>query len=369
MGRRPGLLLATLALLASAAAGSRVAEQELEQAVRARGLDPAEIVFPGRLTEEMRAWAHRQVEGVPGEERRLGVLLNALLDRDGKGLQYAVHANGTAEEVFATGRANCLAFTNLFVAMGREIGADVYYLQIRRRPSFDQEGDLVVVWEHVTAGYGPPNRRLALEFDIGPPVESAQSEELSDLTALAMYYSNRGAGELLAGSAEKAREWLDVAVRLDPAWSQAWLNLGVARRRSGDLAGAEEAYREAIEADARNYQAYHNLVGLLRLQGEGVAAREVLRLLDRRDNRDPFIYLSLGDESLAARRLREAERYYQRAHRLAPTEGETRAALGLLAFHQGRPRRALRWWERSRPAEGEPRGPRARQLAALLGVD
>ena len=226
----------------------------------------------------------------------------------------------------------------------------------------------MVVWEHVTAGYGPPGRRLALEFDIGPPIASVDSRVLPDLSALAMFYSNRGAERLLAGAPSQGLPLLETAVRLDPGWSQAWLNLGVARRRTGDLSGAEAAYRAAIEADPSNYQAYHNLAGLLRLAGEGGAAREILRLLDRRDNRDPFIYLSLGDVSLDGGRLREADRFYSRAHRLAPDEGETRAARGLLAVARQRDKRARAWLDRALQSPERSRGRRVQRLAEQLGV-
>jgi len=36
-------------------------------------------------------------------------------------------------------------------------------------------------------------------------------------------------------------------------------------------------------------------LSLYRIQGKQNPAREILRLLDRRDNRNPFIYLQLGD--------------------------------------------------------------------------
>ena len=204
-----------------------------------------------------------------------------------------------------------------------------------------------------------------LEFSLGPSLEGLGNRRLSDLTALAMYYSNRGAQALLEGSVEAAVPWLETAVRLDPDWTGGWLNLGVARRRAGKPLAAERAYRAAIDADPRNYQAFHNLAALLRLRGEGQSASEILRLLDRRENRDPFIYLSLGDDSLESGRLEEARRYYRRALWLAPEDSEPRAAMGLLALAEGHPKRARRWLDRAlRDGDGTTRTLR---LAERLG--
>ncbi len=312
----------------------------------------------------MRAWLAGRVDPKLPPEARIRALLKALVSEEGLGLRYTSGFTGTASEVFASGEANCLSFTHLFVGMGRELGLDVYYLEVERPPHIDQEGDLVVLWEHVTAGYGPAATRLVLEFAAGPRLAASATRRLSERTALAMHYSNRGAETLLAGRLDEARGWLEVAVVLDPGWSHAWLNLGVARRRGGDPEGAEAAYRRAIAADSGNLEAYHNLALLLRLRGQRDASREILKLLDRRDNRDPYIFLALGDESLDAGRPQDAKRFYRRAYALDSRAAATIASLGLAALAEGRRDRALRWLERA--ARREPEHPRVERLRRKL---
>ncbi len=353
------LVAAGLALVAA-----RPAAGDLDRQIRDRGLDPAAVVRPDRLTDEMRTWLAGQVDRELAPTARIRALLRALVGEEGLGLRYSSGFTGTAADVFASGEANCLSFTHLFVGMGRELGLDVYYLEVERPPLIDQEGDLVVLWEHVTAGYGAPGERLVLEFAPGPRLATSVTHRLADLTALAMHYSNRGAETLLAGRLAEARELLEVAAVLDPGWSHAWLNLGVARRRGGDLAGAEEAYRKAIAADAGNLEAYHNLALVLRMRGERDASREILGLLDRRDNRDPYIFLALGDESLDAGRARDARRFYRRAYLLDSRSPAAIASLGLAALAEERRDRARRWLERA--ARRDPDHPRVERLRRQL---
>jgi len=363
-GARWCLLGVALAAASVAASARPAAADELDELIAARGVDPSAILRPMALDAEMRAWlAGRVPEGRP--EERLRRLLEVLVDPEGFGLGYASDRTRTAREVFDDRKANCLSFTHIFVALARELGLDAYYVEARRSPRFEQEGDLVVVWEHVTAAFGPPGNRLVLEFDQAPSAEPTASRRLSDLTAVAIHYSNHGAELLRAGEREAAREWLDTAVTLDPQWSPAWLNLGVVRRRSGDLAGAESAYRRAIEADPSSLQPYFNLAALVRASGDRDAARDLLVVLDRQNSRDPFIPLALGDESLAEGRLEEARRFLRRSVRLAPHAAEPSAALGLLALARGERRQAERALERA-GRRSDP-GPRYNRLSAALG--
>lgn len=334
--------------------GTRVDDQAIVwQELRARGVDPESLVLPYELTDEMKEWVRAHVRPRANEEDRLDELLAAMVGRNGLGIGYRRDYTGTATDVFESRQANCLSFTNLFVGLAREVGIDAYYLTIRRRPSYDKAGDLVVRWEHVTAGWGSGGKRKVLEFSLLPIEEFVGERRISDLTALAMFYSNRGAELLLAGEIEQSLEWLEIAVVLDPTWSHSWLNLGVVRRRQGDLAGAERAYRRGIEENPDHLQLYGNLALLLQLRGEEDSAGELLRLLDRRSNRNPFAYLALGDVALREERLDEAKRFYRRALQLNREDAESQAAMGLWELAAERPDRARDWLERAEKIDPE----------------
>ncbi len=334
-------------LLTMPLAAEPPASETLEAAVRERGLDPEQLIWPWHLGANARDWLSRQAVGRRPTER-LRVVFHQLLADGGRGLEYDASATGTADQVFASGRANCLGFSLLFVGLARELGVPAVFFRAQQGTGYGREGDLILVSEHVTAGYEADGEMLVVEFTLAPAVETTRMGAISDLTAMGLYYSNRGAEALRDGDAGEAVRWLEVAVRLDAHEASAWTNLGVARRRLNELETAESAYRRAIDIDPSHLPAYLNLSGLLRLRGDGDAAREIVRLLDRGDNRNPYAYLALGDASLEEGRLEDARRYYRRAVRLTRHAAEPRAAMGLWALTKGDEDGARRWLRRAR---------------------
>jgi Flp pilus assembly protein TadD len=339
--------LAICCLLAQPLAAAPPDRAALEAVVREHGLDPDLLIWPWELGPNLRDWLSRQAVGRRPAER-LQVAFHQLLAAGGRGLEYDADVTGTADEVFASGRANCLGFTLLFVGMARQLEVDAGFFRIDRAQSYRREGDLIYISEHITAGYEADGEQRLVEFTQAPELDYRRALEIADLSAMALFYSNRGAEALRDGKAGEAVRWLEVAVRLDEAEASAWTNLGVARRRLGELEAAETVYRRAIDLDPGHLAAYMNLSGVLRLRGESDAAREIVRLLDRGDNRNPYAYLVLGDASLDEGRLDEAKRYYRRAVRLGRHDAEPRAAMGLWALSNGDESNARRWLRRAR---------------------
>lgn len=368
-----GRAFAGALLLASAAALAACASQGLgsgsvdrtRREIRERGLDPAAVVVPFETDDEMRRWARERVPRRGGrDEEQLQQLLLALLDRDGRELVYDRNHSATAKEVWREGVANCLSFTHLFVGLARDLGLPVYYLRVADSPHYEREGELVVASEHVVAAWGPPDRRMALDFSREPAGEYHKTMVISDLTAVALYYSNLGAGRIRASRIDEALAVLDVATRIDPELADGWINRGVALRAAGRDGEAEAAFRRALEANPAMVSAYNNLASLLRQTGRDEEARRLLEVTDRRSNRDPFSYLALGDLALAEGRHEEAERFYRRALRLHPGRAEPMAALGRCALAAGDRRAAERWLRDAERAD--PDAPRVVELARQL---
>ena len=369
--RRGALLLATVPLLAgtllagcsaTAPAGLNTA---LTDTVSERGLNPKEVLVPFQLSPEMEVWAREAVPGGIPKDQKVDRLLDALLHLEGLNLQYRADYTGTAQEVFERRTANCLSFTHLFVAMARSLGLDAYFLKIDEIQSFAQEGELVIHAGHITAAAGPPSAPRILEFSEVRDAGYKRVTRISDLRAISLFYSNRGAEYLRQNRVEEAVWWLERAVVLDPEEPDSWVNLGVARRWSGNDELAEASYRRALEIDPETLSAYHNLASLYRRQGKEEAVEALLALTDRRDNRNPFTYLELGDLSLNQGDLEAAERFYRRALRLDRELAGAHAALGLVAVDDGRPRYAKRLLEKARRID--PGDPRVQRLGISLG--
>ncbi len=355
--------------LACAGAGLHSLDRaDLAKLLRARGLDSATVVLPYELTPEMKEWVHANVPQAGPPEDRLKLLLKALLDPKRLNLTYEAHFTGTATEAFARHHANCLAFTNLFVGMAREIGVAVFYLDVDDIQKFEKEGDLVVVSGHISAGYGNGRETKILDFSAAPIVAYRSIRQISDQTAVALYYSNRGGELLRQGRDEEALTWLRTAVVLDPDLARAWINLGVARRRNRDLPGAEAAYRKALELDPEAVSAYQNLASLLRVRGGAGAndeADQLLALTEKVGSRNPYNFLNLGDLALAHGRLDEAHRFYKKALHLYAQNAEPYAAMGIWARAAGNPREAKKWLKKAVALDAA--NSRVRILAAQLG--
>ncbi len=342
-------------------------DDEISRLLMSRGLDPRDVVRPWGLTQEMAAWAWETIAKAPGGVSRLEALQRRLLDPEEMGVLYEWGYTGTATEVFSTRRANCLAFTNLFVGMARDVGMPVYFVAVHDVESFRRSEDLVVISDHIAVGFGPFSDRVIFDFSETPQDDYRVFQKISDLTAVAMFHSNRGAEALQFGMPEAAVEWLETAVKIDPDLASSWVNLGVARRRLDDLAGAEEAYRRALVVNPRVFPAYGNLATLLRLQDRDEEARGYEEILASSPSRNPFTYVSLGDVSLAAGRLDEADKLYRKAARLDAESAEAWAALGLLDLRRNDERAARRMLEKAQKIG--PEHPRTRRLRAALAKD
>jgi Flp pilus assembly protein TadD len=358
--------LSGAALLAAAGCGSvhSGAPADAARLLRSRGIDPETLVIPHAITAEMQAWVHAQVPAETPADERLGRLLSALVDPSGLKLEYEGRHTSTAAEAFKSRRANCLAFTSLFVGLAREIGIPVVYLDVDDIEKFEKEGDLVVVSGHVSAGYNTGSEMKILDFSAAPTAHYRKVHPISDLTATALFYSNRGAEALRSSRNEEAMDWLRKSVAIDPELGRAWINYGVGLRRAGDEAGAEKAYRTALEVEPTAVSAYQNLASLLRNHGQDKEAADLLALSDRLGTRNPFIYLALGDLSLAHGRLEEARRFYRKSIRLYRGSAEPYAAMGLLSLASGDSGDAQKWLRKAVAIDQE--NQRVRQLAGRL---
>lgn len=361
-------VLAVVALLtgvSAASAANSVTDQDPQAAQPSAPSSIEEAAAPFEINAQIRDWAREKVGRRGSREQRLVRLLDALVSDPGLDITYTAGYTGTAEEVFETREANCLAFTHLFVGLARELGIDVEYLRVHDVQTVERHGIFVVVSGHISAGYNTGPEYRVLDFSDLPIDEYRHVEPMRDHSVVALHHINRGAELMLEGRWEEAEPWLDLGVQLDPELPEAWVNLGVYRRHQGRLEDAEAAYRRAIEIAPEFPASYQNLAALLMPQPH--RRDEALALLDlatQNKTRNPYLFLTLGDLARSQGRPDVAGDYYKRALALAPDEAEVLAALGLWADEVDKPRKARRFLRKAKKAD--PEHPRVRALESRL---
>ena len=285
--------------------------------------------------------------GSPGSgPRRNGcsACSSELFDETAFPFRYNGRETYTAMEAFQRREGNCLSFTNLFVAMGRSLGFQVTTALVRRAQATEKEGDLIIVNDHVVAAlaYGP--NWFYFDFDRRPHERPMAVQPLDDLWITALYLNNRGADELRAAHPDIALRYFDWATKLAPTFAPAWGNVGVARRRTGDINGAFAAYSHALTIAPEDSTILGNLASLYRATGREHEAELALKAINVA-NATPHTLIVRGDLELAQGHVRAAFRLYKRAPSLAPRLADPWVALA----------RAELARSRRSPGDGRPR--------------
>lgn len=318
----------------------------LREALEARGLDPATVVDPLGVTPEMAEWARAVTRGNCSQLARLHRLQVALFDPGQFPFEYDRSLNLTAAEAFHQRRGNCLAFTVLFVALGRSVGVPVQLYRAERVLRVAREEDLVVLNRHVVAGLPLAAAIKVFDFQVDSEIAYGHFEPLPDRSASAMYHTNIGVRLLRDGDLDPARRHLEIATLLDPALASAWVNLGVARRRGGDVEGAMSAYAQALVAEPGNASALTNIASIHRAAGREGEARAALAAAAQ-EGSTAFSLVSLADIQLARGELDDARRSLLRARRSGGAFPEVYEGLARWAELDGRLDKAQEFRQRA----------------------
>jgi Flp pilus assembly protein TadD len=288
--------------------------------VRRVGLSPDELVNPLAYTEEMKLEAESAAgdTGLPAE--RLRRLQNYLFQRS-EGFNYETFGTATAIEAFETRSGNCVAFTNLFIAMSRSLGIPAVPALVQTGGgSTETDGDLTLVKNHIVALLDEGGRASIYDFFRLRNSPVAGIQPIDDLWMAAIYQNNKGVQALRDGDTFGAMTLFESAVKLAPSYAAGYGNLGVTRRRTGDPYGALDTYLVALQIDRHNTAIRTNLTGLL----QDLAPET------------PDDEMQAGDRALAQGELKRARKHYRRARKLRPERHESLVALARVELLRGR---------------------------------
>ncbi|MBD3869459.1 MAG: tetratricopeptide repeat protein [Acidobacteria bacterium] len=316
------LLLLLLAVLGTGCASSRIAGvaaptterwKEVVAGVPGVSVSPD---YPLDVTPEMVQLA-REAAGSGTPAQQLQALQDYLFDPDLFPFEYERGGTYTAIEAFDRKRGNCVAFTMLFIALGRSAGVNVQPALLNTVHEREREGELIVVNNHVVAVY--KKAKGVLMYDFARSRESAPvgMRLLNDRWITAIYLNNLGVDDLLAGRLERARERLEMAAAMAGDFAMAFNNLGVVYRRLGDHGKALNAYVLALNGWGATPKSLNNMVLLYQMES-GYGPDDALPLADEVGSGEPVPELMrLGSGWMARGRPQRAMEFYNRAIRLS----------------------------------------------------
>jgi Flp pilus assembly protein TadD len=299
------------------------------------------------VSAEMRAFLDAHVTGATGRVLRLRQLAASIVSSDSFGLEYD-ETTRTAAETFRTRRGNCLSFSNMFVAMAREVGLTVHYQEVETPPDWSFRDEAFVLNRHVNVlvDLGREGEHV-VDFNMDDFRSSYDRHTISDDRALAHHFNNLAVERMQAGDDASALRYFRRAAEHDPLFSPAWTNLGILYLRHGHPEHAEAAYLQALRVDKWDLTAMSNLASLYERQGDHARAAECKeRVIDHR-RRNPYYRLQLAREAFLAEDYDAAIDHLEYAIRTKKNEDQLYYLLGLSYTKKGDERTARRWLSRA----------------------
>jgi tetratricopeptide (TPR) repeat protein len=202
--------------------------------------------------------------------KRLDALIEVLVQRIRYDTAQDKYGAKTARETFETGTANCLSFSNVFVATARYVGLKAGFLEVPVPLNWAWSGEVLFFTLHIGAYvdinernqiqlssvgghevlvWGGSRRYLVAPYELGlynPDIDPHAVRTIPDRRAFAEYYNNIGAMHLAMAENETAFRYFVKALKTYPDLNFAWSNLGVLYGRNGQADAAEAAYLQGL---------------------------------------------------------------------------------------------------------------------------
>ncbi|MGD8347146.1 MAG: tetratricopeptide repeat protein [Lysobacterales bacterium] len=308
-----------------AAIGERSAQDVLERSPLA-GLSP-DVDFSNfdllEMSPEMIEFAERAVGSSNARSERLRRLAFAIMRSGDFSLDYE-DTTGTAVETFESRRGNCMAFTNMFVAMARYLDIDARYQEVDVPPTWSMSGDSFLYSQHINVHVDlKQGRWREVDFNIYDFDHELETRIIPDSRARAHYFNNIGAERMLADETGPAYGFFRQSLREDEEFASAWINMGILHRREGLNDLAEAAFLEALRvggADTLDMTRYTGDIGWMSSRQSDTDLIAMSNLAN--------LYEEMGYTDLAAQ-------YFERVHAHRMKNPYYRYQVAESAFEEG----------------------------------
>jgi Flp pilus assembly protein TadD len=307
-------------------------------------LDDVDVLV---LNQEMLTFLDKHVNRKHQRTLKLHDLLYAIITEGSFGLEYD-EITRTAQETFQARLGNCLSFTNMFVAMAREVGIEVTYQEVEIPPDWSLEGDTYVLNRHVNVyiDLGPGGTKV-VDFNIDDFRSSYDRQLISDERALAHFYSNIGVEYMQKHEALEALSYFRKAVASDHEFAPVWSNLGALYSRAGYFKYAEAAYIQALAIKPQELVAMSNLGRLYEHLGQSELAAWYNKQTNLHRMRNPYYRYHLAHEAFLAEDYDTSIGHLKYSVRKKKNEDTFYFLMGLSYLKKGDEAAARQWLEKA----------------------
>jgi Flp pilus assembly protein TadD len=353
---------------------SSVTEQELLFGTAAVGVADPPVPLSREeafgLDEAMRAFVAAVGDDGDNPGERLEKLLLAMQERGLASLDYVNGVTHSARATFHAGSANCLSFTILFVALAREAGLRTAYQMVDVPPTWSNDGELVVIRNHVNALVDTPfGDDYVVDFNLAEFSENYDRRRIGDEYAYALFYNNLAAEALIRKDFDTSFRYLREAIGLDPEVTAAWSNLGLWYSRRGSFDHAEAAYLRALATSPADATVLVNLTALYATHGNQDLADALGERVRAYQRQNPYYHFAVAKAAYEQRRFDAALDALNRALRLKRDDHELYFWRGLAYLELGKDNAAEQSFARAKAyaAPGNIRAEYDARIQALAG--
>ncbi len=191
-----------------------------------------------------------------------------------------------------------------------------------------------------------PSTHLSKDTEPPPSLEIKKekgSREVADSEIISLF--NSAVVFHRQGELSKAIEAYRKVIDLNPAYIEAYNNLGILHQEMGNFDGALKFYQKAVEIEPRYEKGWNNLGILWALKGDLQKAKDCFQKILSINPNHLESHLHLGTIWKKEGQWQKAIESYQFALSLDPLRGETHYHLGLLYEEMGRMDLALPHYE------------------------
>jgi len=290
------------------------------------------------INDGMRDYVAAKVGGDRQARSRLRKLIRGMIEDGLLTLDYDADHTYTASETFQSHQGNCLSFSLLFAALGREANLNVTFQMVDIPPSFRSDGEMILLNKHINVVVSDVRsdvsyfRDYVVDFNTAEYNGNYDTRKVTDNYAIALYFSNVAVEAMLTGNSREAFRYLKKGIGTDSEIAELWVNLGALYSRHEHYSMAEQAYRHALSIQPSNKSALVNLASVLDRLGRDEESRHYLKKVAYYRDRNPYYHYFLAQTAYQQNEYEDALAHLAEAIRLKRDEHQFYFLRGLVHY-------------------------------------